>query len=198
MLLHAGFADADFAARGVQGTVINRSPDTDVLVLAVNYFPNMTKTVKLWLETGTITSTTDKRLFVPVHSICTAVGPQFCNVLPAMHSLTGCDSVSSLFGIGKKTVFNVVMQKGLDHFMALTILGTSNKEAALSAARAFTAMLYDPRDSETNAYSNLNHLQLMLVNKKERSLAKRPPCEASLRNMQGGFSGKRRCGCRHT
>ena len=35
ILLHAGFADVDFAARGVQGTVVIRPPDTDVLVLAV-------------------------------------------------------------------------------------------------------------------------------------------------------------------
>ena len=112
MLLHAGFADADFAARGVQGTAVIRSPDTDVLVLAVNYFPNVANTVKQWLETGTITSTTDKRRFVYVHSICAPLGPQFCNVLPAMHSRTGCDSVLFLFGIGKKTVVNVVVQKG--------------------------------------------------------------------------------------
>ena len=36
MLLRAGFAVADLAARGVQGTVVIRSPDTGVLVLAVN------------------------------------------------------------------------------------------------------------------------------------------------------------------
>ena len=97
------FAEADFAARGVQGTVVIRSPDTGVLVLAVNYFPKMANTVKMWLETGTITSTTDKRRFVPVHSMCVAVGTQFCNVDPAMHSLTGCDSDSSFFlELGRK------------------------------------------------------------------------------------------------
>ena len=62
MLLHADFADADFAARGVEGTV-----DTYVLFLAVIYFPKMANRVKMWLNTGTITSTTDKRRFVPVH-----------------------------------------------------------------------------------------------------------------------------------
>ena len=46
MLLHAGFADADFAVRGVQGTVVIRSPNTDVLVLVVNYFLKMANTVK--------------------------------------------------------------------------------------------------------------------------------------------------------
>ena len=63
--------------------------------------------------------------------------------------------------------------------MVLTSLEASNKEAALSAARASTAMSYDPRDTEKNAHSSLNGLQLKLVNKKDRSLAKLPPCEAS-------------------
>ena len=118
-----------------------------------------------------------------LHSICAAVGPQICNVLPAMHLLTGCDSVSSLLGIGKKTVFNVVTQKGVHHFMVLTTFGTSNKEVALSAARACTEMLYDPRGTEKNAHSNLNRLRLKLVNKKDRLLAKLPSCEASFEEL---------------
>ena len=150
-------------------------------------------TIKNWLESGTITGTTNKRRFVYVHSICASVGLQFCNVLPAMHSLTGCDSVSSLFEIGKKTVFNVVTQKEVDHFVALPTLGTSNKEAALSAAIAFTAMLYDPRDTEKNAHSSLNGLRLKLVNKKDRSLRNCPHVKQVLRNMQCTLSGKRRC-----
>ena len=137
----------------------------------------MSNTVKMWLETGTITSTTDKRCSCAFDLCCCRSA--ILQRIPAMHSLTGCDSVSSLFAIGKKTVFNVVMQKGVNHFMALTTVGTSNKEAALSAARAFTAMLYDPKDTEKNAHSNLNRLRLKLVNKKDRSLAKLPPCEAS-------------------
>ena len=179
LLLNAGFVDADFAAHGIQGTVAIRSPDPDELVLVVNYFPKMAITIKMWLHTCTISSTYDKRRFVPVHSICAAVGPQFCNVFPAMHSRTGCDSVFALFGIGEKTVFNVVMQKGVDYFfLALTTLGTSNKEAALSAARAFTAMLYDPRGTEKNVHTNLNRLRLKLVIKKE-VVGETSPCEAS-------------------
>ena len=61
-----------------------------------------------------------------------AAGTHFCNLGPAMHSLTGYDSDSSLFGIGKKPVFNVVMQKGI--------------------GRPF-------HGSEKNAYSNLNRLR---------------------------------------
>ncbi len=35
MMLHAVVADEDFGSRGVSGTIIIRSPDTGVLVLAV-------------------------------------------------------------------------------------------------------------------------------------------------------------------
>ena len=87
MVLHAVFADADFGSRDVPGTIIIRSPDTDVLVLAVHYFTKMANTVTMWIETGIITSTTDKRRFVPVHSICAALGSQFCNIFPAVQAL---------------------------------------------------------------------------------------------------------------
>ena len=111
MLPHAVSANADFGSRDVPGTIMFRSPDTYVLVLAVHYFPKIANTVTMCIETSIITSTTDKRRFVPVHSICAALGYQFCNILPAVQALTGCDSVSSPFGIGKKPVFGVVKKK---------------------------------------------------------------------------------------
>ena len=120
MLLHAVSANADFGLRDVPGTIIIRSPDTDVLVLVVQYFPKMANTVTMLIETGIITSTTDKRRFVHVHSICAALGFQFGNIVPAVQALTGYDSVSSLFGIGKKTEFRCCQKKGADRFKGRT------------------------------------------------------------------------------
>ena len=79
-----------------------------------------------------------------------AVGTHYCNVGPAMYSLTGCDSDSSLFGIGTITIFNFVMQKGVGSPF---------------------------HGSQKNTHSNVNRLRLKLVNKKTSSLAKLPPCE---------------------
>lgn len=70
-----------------------KSPDSDVLVLAVHYFTKMEHVDSMWDETGTITSTDDKHLFIPVHVICDALTPDFYNILPAVHAFTGCDSV---------------------------------------------------------------------------------------------------------
>jgi hypothetical protein len=45
-----------------------------------------------------------------VHDITLAIGPLVCNILPAVHALTGCDTTSSFFGIGKMTVYKTLIQ----------------------------------------------------------------------------------------
>ena len=73
MLLHAVSANVDFGSHEDPGTIIIRSPDTDILVVAVHYFSKMANSVTMWTETGT----TDKRRCVRVYSICAALGSQF-------------------------------------------------------------------------------------------------------------------------
>jgi hypothetical protein len=46
--------------------------------------------------------------FIPIHTIAAKLGPDVCRCLPQVHALTGCDSTSSLFGIGKKTAYSVL------------------------------------------------------------------------------------------
>ena len=60
---------------------IVKSPETHVLDLIAYYVPIMANTVNMWIETGTISSTTENFQFGPVLLI------------------TGCDTVPSLFGI---------------------------------------------------------------------------------------------------
>jgi hypothetical protein len=31
-------------------------------------------------------------VFIPVHSICSILNPVLCNILPAAHAITRCDS----------------------------------------------------------------------------------------------------------
>lgn len=45
-----------------------------------------------------------------MHDITLAIGPLVCNILPAVHALTGCDTTSSFLGIGKKTVYKTSIQ----------------------------------------------------------------------------------------
>jgi hypothetical protein len=43
-------ADADFVSESVQGRITIKSPNTDVIVLAVHYFPQMKNTHTFWIE----------------------------------------------------------------------------------------------------------------------------------------------------
>ncbi|KAH1168808.1 hypothetical protein KIL84_013398 [Mauremys mutica] len=70
LLLNAVCANTAFGSLGVKGTVVIRSPDTDILVLAVQYFPKMEHIGNMGVETGTITNTTGKCCFILVCAIC--------------------------------------------------------------------------------------------------------------------------------
>jgi hypothetical protein len=118
MLLHAIHADKVFAESGVKGRIIIKSPDTDVLVLCVHYFSKLQHTQELWFQTGTVSSTKYRRRYIPVHEICSTISPVFTNILPAAHAVTGCDTTSLLFVIGKQSVFNV-LKENPDNFKDL-------------------------------------------------------------------------------
>jgi hypothetical protein len=42
------------------------------------------------------------------HRICKVLSPEIPRLMPALPSLTGCDTISALFGIGEKKVWKVV------------------------------------------------------------------------------------------
>jgi hypothetical protein len=48
-------------------SIVVKSPDTDVLVLLIHYFPQMTSTCEVWFQTGMVTSIKDCRRYIPVH-----------------------------------------------------------------------------------------------------------------------------------
>jgi hypothetical protein len=43
------------------------------------------------------------RRYIPVHELCKSLSSVVCEILPADHALTGCDTTSSFFGIGKNS-----------------------------------------------------------------------------------------------
>ena len=110
--------------------------------------------------------------------ILRSVSPTFSSILPAVHALTGCDSTSALFGIGKKSVFKAIYDHP-DDFSDLLTLNSEDDASALQAARKLTSALYDPKAKRTDAIQNLNNLRVKLASKKNASLIKLPPCEAS-------------------
>ena len=81
-------------------------------------------------------------VFIPVHSICSILNPDLCNILPAAHAITRCDSTSSLFGIGKRTVFKV-LKDSPENFRDLSTLADCDTDKYVDAASKLVCRLYD-------------------------------------------------------
>ena len=80
-----------------KGTIIVRSPDTDVLVLLAKYCKDSKP--KILFDTGT----GNKRHLLSVNDIQKNKGEDICSVLSALHCFTGCDTTSSFVRRGKTT-----------------------------------------------------------------------------------------------
>lgn len=178
MLLHTFDANETFKNLGVNGRVVIKSPDTDVLVICVHYFEQLSNISELWIETGRTTNTTNLHRYIPVHGIFGSISLSFCRSLPAIHALTGCDSTSSIFKIGKNTVYKVA-SKDAHLCQELSCLTFGLEDEALSAARHFFCLLYDQTKKLLPAHANLNSLQAEMSKKKDMDLARLPPCESS-------------------
>ena len=49
IFLHVKHADDEFRRNNVRGSITIKSADTDVLVLAVHYFPQLRDTAEIWI-----------------------------------------------------------------------------------------------------------------------------------------------------
>ncbi|CAC5397473.1 unnamed protein product [Mytilus coruscus] len=130
MILNALNFDTKFREMGKSGRTIIRTSNTNVIVLCVHYYKHMTHTSELWLQMGNISSVKDGRRFLPIHQLCACLSPTICKLLPAVHALTGCDTTSSLFGVGKQTVYKTLKDTH-DYFSGLQSFGNIDKDEAL-------------------------------------------------------------------
>ena len=110
MLLHAYHASEDYSA------VVIRSPDTDVLVLCIALASSIP--ARLLFETGRRAASR----IVDISAVAEKLGAQVCSALLGLHAVTGCDSTSSFYRIGKKKAWKVLKSKQ-SHQIALAHMG---------------------------------------------------------------------------
>jgi hypothetical protein len=103
-----------------------------------------------------------------------------CRVLPAAHALSGCDTTSSFFEIGKKSVYKILKDAAPD-FHDLENLGDPDKDVAIACSSWFVARLYDQKKSFASSHHNINKLRVKLATSRDASLVRLPPSEAALR-----------------
>ena len=70
--------------------------DTDVVILAISNFARIGVDL-LWFGFGA-----GKHFkYIPKHHIATSMSTEMCKALPALHSLTGCDTTSFSQGLAR-------------------------------------------------------------------------------------------------
>ena len=175
MLLHVNHADTEFRARNLEGTVVVESPDTDVLVLLVYFFDRIPSVKTVYFK---ISVYFDRRRYIPVHEICSSFASVFTPILPAVHALTGCDSVSSLSGIGKKKMIKIIQDKGAMSYEDLQYVGVRNLQSVEKASERFVCDLYGAKG---NREYDINKLRAIHAKLKSASLARLPPCRETLK-----------------
>ena len=113
--------------------------DTDVVVLAISLFHQI-NAEELWLAFGTSSSSR----YICIHEVVKVMDPKTCMALPVFHSFTGCDTVSSLGGRGKKSVWSTwqVYREVTCAFERLLLMEETGK-TAMAALERFVVLLYD-------------------------------------------------------
>jgi hypothetical protein len=73
-----------------------------------------------------------------VHDLCSSLSSITCEILPAVHTLTGCDT-TAIFGIGKKSVFKLIKSSSAE-LLHLSELKDPDLESSIYVARKITSI----------------------------------------------------------
>lgn len=120
--------------------IMIRTVDTDVVVLATANF-TLLGLRELWVGFGT----GSRYRFLPIHEYANALGPSKCVALPIFHALTGCDTVSSFLGRGKKTAWKVweAFDQITPTFKSFSKLPNEINRKCQDDVERFVILLYD-------------------------------------------------------
>ena len=120
-------------------TVLIRTVDTDVVALAVAAFQELNLD-HIWIAFGT----GRHFRYIPAHSIATGIGDSKAKALPVFHAYTGCDTISSFGGRGKKTAWDTwkAFPPVTEAFLALYDSPDSVTDNAMEELERFVVLLY--------------------------------------------------------
>lgn len=152
-----------------------RTVDSDVVVLAISFFLELGLS-ELWVGFGSGKNYKD----IPIHQISQILGPQKCEVLPLFHALTGCDVVSAMFGIGKRTAWNAwaAFPEVTETFVAIMHDPTVLKLESLHMRRLerWTVLMYS-KNCETHS---VNEARKLMFTHGLKTLESLPPTQHAL------------------
>ena len=156
--------------------IIVLSADTDVFVLMVFYWNVLHShgLSELWVKAGVGDSTR----FIPIHVLAAQIGENLCQVLPAVHVLTGCDYTSK---IGTK---HAALMTNPEHY--LEHFGTKTDQSTIDKAEEYLTQVLKKgtnfKKMDQLHFKKMDQLRNELYhNSKSVSLQQLPPTSSATR-----------------
>ena len=168
MLLHAYHA----SETGLKNILL-RTVDTDVVVIAIACFDRL-HVATLWIAIGV----GSYFRYIACHEIANSFGPDKSRALTLFHAFTGCDTVSSFAGRGKKSAFDtwMVYPDATSAFLQLlSLTGPITDDIMLSIER-YVVLMYD----RTSQAVSVNACRKDLFARKGRAMESIPPTRDAL------------------
>ena len=155
--------------------IMIRTVDTDVVVLAISCCQRLAQLEELWVAFGT-----GRNLrYLASHELSKALGQDRSLALPFFHAFSGCDTVSSFVGHGKKSAWNT-WSSFPDVTKAFLELSSQPDPAqvtqCLPLLERFVVLLYD----RTSNMTAVNAARKQLFSKKGRPMESLPPTQGAL------------------
>ena len=130
--------------------------DTDVLVLLLYHFQD--SLADIFMRSDGTKKNVSSQNIVPVRELKCAVGTEASQIILALHAISGCDTTSSLFGIGKGKALKKFI-KNKEAFNQCQIISdcTASHDDVFVSGCKLTTILYGGKVTES-----LNHLRYVL------------------------------------
>ena len=175
-------------------TVVIRSADTDVFVIALTNIFKMDPRMKLYLEVGYASKNSLK--FIDLSRIAQHLGPELARSLAGFHCFTGCDQIPSFAGKGKVTPLKI-LKSSTSYQMAFASLGSVENvsEESVVQIEKFTCEMYGiKRNTDKTKMAEVNDARYQIFCKKYDTPQKKkqniqvkgidgsnlPPCKSAL------------------
>lgn len=161
---------AKHAADNGESTIVIKSPDSDVTMLACHFQCRISSRLLVQKKTKTRT------IFLDIPSIVHKAGIDLCDALPGLHAFTGCDTTSSFSGKGKKGPLKLCMADR-ESCLTMAMLGRSFSLDTTTFKRSekFVCKMYGKSDKD-----EVNECRYLLFCSKNQQSHNLPPCQDAL------------------
>ena len=155
-------------------SVMIKTVDTDVVVLAVALFNEIPNIQQLFIAFGTGKNFRT----IEIHSLVQSLGPLKSRALLGFHAFTGCDTVSSFNGRGKKSCWDAwkSFEESTEAFISICCDPSSISSNVLKTLERFTILCYN----RTSENIDINLERKDLFTKKRRTIEGLPPTGAAI------------------